>query len=36
MEGKDMVGRAKTGTGQTLAFGIPIMDKIIRHNKANK
>ncbi|XVF16796.1 hypothetical protein REPUB_Repub10bG0063200 [Reevesia pubescens] len=32
MQGKDMVGRAKTGTGKTLAFGIPIMDKIIRFN----
>uniref|UniRef100_N1R1K3 DEAD-box ATP-dependent RNA helicase 9 n=1 Tax=Aegilops tauschii TaxID=37682 RepID=N1R1K3_AEGTA len=36
MQGKDMVGRAKTGTGKTLAFGIPIMDAIIRHNAANK
>uniref|UniRef100_A0ACD5ZTE9 Uncharacterized protein n=1 Tax=Avena sativa TaxID=4498 RepID=A0ACD5ZTE9_AVESA len=35
MQGKDMVGRAKTGTGKTLAFGIPIMDAIIRHNTAN-
>ncbi|KAJ4811412.1 DEAD-box ATP-dependent RNA helicase 53 [Rhynchospora pubera] len=33
MQGKDMIGRAKTGTGKTLAFGIPIMDKIIQHNK---
>ncbi|KAK8652574.1 hypothetical protein V6N13_126604 [Hibiscus sabdariffa] len=32
MQGKDMIGRAKTGTGKTLAFGIPIMDKIIRYN----
>ncbi|XVF60775.1 hypothetical protein PTKIN_Ptkin08bG0075400 [Pterospermum kingtungense] len=32
MQGRDMVGRAKTGTGKTLAFGIPIMDKIIRFN----
>ncbi|XP_044950296.1 DEAD-box ATP-dependent RNA helicase 9-like [Hordeum vulgare subsp. vulgare] len=36
MQGKDMVGRAKTGTGKTLAFGIPIMDAIIRHNEINK
>ncbi|CAM0948911.1 unnamed protein product [Alopecurus aequalis] len=36
MQGKDMVGRAKTGTGKTLAFGIPIMDAIIRHNNANQ
>ncbi|KAL9659861.1 hypothetical protein QQ045_024670 [Rhodiola kirilowii] len=32
MQGCDMIGRAKTGTGKTLAFGIPIMDKIIQHN----
>ncbi|URD86730.1 DEAD-box ATP-dependent RNA helicase [Musa troglodytarum] len=30
MQGQDMIGRARTGTGKTLAFGIPIMDKIIR------
>ncbi|KAL8167873.1 hypothetical protein V2J09_009372 [Rumex salicifolius] len=32
MQGSDMIGRAKTGTGKTLAFGIPIMDKILRYN----
>ncbi|VFQ76083.1 unnamed protein product [Cuscuta campestris] len=32
MRGSDMIGRARTGTGKTLAFGIPIMDKIIRFN----
>ncbi|OEL18522.1 DEAD-box ATP-dependent RNA helicase 9 [Dichanthelium oligosanthes] len=36
MQGKDMVGRAKTGTGKTLAFGIPILDAIIRHNDKYK
>lgn len=30
-----MIGRAKTGTGKTLAFGIPILDKITRHNAKN-
>ncbi|KAI3736467.1 hypothetical protein L6452_16009 [Arctium lappa] len=35
MQGRDMIGRARTGTGKTLAFGIPIMDKIIRHNDKN-
>ncbi|KAL2482189.1 DEAD-box ATP-dependent RNA helicase 53 [Forsythia ovata] len=33
MQGLDMIGRARTGTGKTLAFGIPIMDKIIRFNE---
>ncbi|KAI4318918.1 hypothetical protein MLD38_032572 [Melastoma candidum] len=32
MQGHDMIGRARTGTGKTLAFGIPIMDKIIKYN----
>ncbi|CAL0315856.1 unnamed protein product [Lupinus luteus] len=32
MQGRDMIGRARTGTGKTLAFGIPIMDKIIKFN----
>ncbi|KAH9288348.1 hypothetical protein KI387_032465, partial [Taxus chinensis] len=35
MQGRDMIGRARTGTGKTLAFGIPIMDKIIQHSRKN-
>ena len=25
LEGRDIIARAKTGTGKTLAFGIPIL-----------
>ena len=32
MQGRDMIGRARTGTGKTLAFGIPILDKILKFN----
>ncbi|KDP21988.1 hypothetical protein JCGZ_02878 [Jatropha curcas] len=32
MKGRDLFGRARTGTGKTLAFGIPIMDQIIQFN----
>ncbi|ONK62987.1 uncharacterized protein A4U43_C07F10220, partial [Asparagus officinalis] len=35
MQGRDMIGRAKMGTGKTLAFGIPIMDKILQGQKKN-
>ncbi|XP_071724653.1 DEAD-box ATP-dependent RNA helicase 53, mitochondrial-like [Rutidosis leptorrhynchoides] len=35
MKGRDMFGRARTGTGKTLAFGIPIMDRILRINAQN-
>ncbi|URE21146.1 DEAD-box ATP-dependent RNA helicase [Musa troglodytarum] len=35
MRGRDMIGRAKTGTGKILAFGIPIMDNIIRFQAKN-
>jgi len=30
LEGKDVIGQAQTGTGKTAAFGIPIIEKIIR------
>ncbi|PIA44492.1 hypothetical protein AQUCO_01700233v1 [Aquilegia coerulea] len=30
IQGRDMIGCARTKTGKTLAFGIPIMDKIIK------
>jgi ATP-dependent RNA helicase DeaD len=28
LQGRDVIGQAKTGTGKTLAFGIPIVEKI--------
>lgn len=31
-EGIDVVGRAKTGTGKTLAFGLPIISKLLEKN----
>ena len=30
IEGKDMVGIAQTGTGKTLAFGIPMLQRVAR------
>ena len=33
MEGKDIIGQAQTGTGQTAAFGIPLLEKIDPKNK---
>lgn len=32
IEGKDIVGIAQTGTGKTLAFGIPLLQKIMTEN----
>ena len=29
MEGKDVVGKSKTGSGKTAAFGIPLAEKIV-------
>lgn len=35
MAGRDIIARAKTGTGKTLAFGIPIMEKILDEMEQN-
>lgn len=34
LEGRDVIGQAKTGTGKTAAFGIPMIQKIIRKEDA--
>lgn len=33
MEGVDMIGQAQTGTGKTVAFGIPAIEKVDLSNK---
>ncbi|XP_066351633.1 DEAD-box ATP-dependent RNA helicase 3A, chloroplastic-like [Miscanthus floridulus] len=32
LEGRDLIARAKTGTGKTLAFGIPMIKKLIEQD----
>ncbi len=34
LEGRDVIGQAKTGTGKTAAFGIPMIQKINRNEDA--
>lgn len=36
MRGKDIFGIARTGTGKTAAFAIPILQKLLEENKNNK
>ncbi|KAI5083937.1 hypothetical protein GOP47_0000106 [Adiantum capillus-veneris] len=33
LKGHDIIARAKTGTGKTLAFGIPILDRVLKENE---
>ena len=30
MSGSDMIGQAQTGTGKTAAYGIPVLEKILK------
>lgn len=34
LEGKDIIGQAQTGTGKTVAFGIPLLEKIYIKDKS--
>lgn len=34
LEGKDVIGIANTGTGKTIAFGIPVLDRLIGDKEA--
>src|SRR5215471_11040901 len=31
LEGRDVIGSAQTGTGKTAAFGIPIIERLVRN-----
>ncbi|KAJ3078028.1 Nucleolar RNA helicase 2 [Quaeritorhiza haematococci] len=35
MDGKDVVGRARTGTGKTLAFALPMVESLKKDKKTN-
>lgn len=34
LKGKDIIGQAQTGTGKTVAFGIPVLEKIFLKDKS--
>ena len=34
-QGRDLIGRARTGTGKTLAFSLPLIEKLLREDEAN-
>lgn len=35
MAGRDVIGRSRTGTGKTLAFGLPALTRLIQFTEAN-
>ena len=34
LEGRDVIGIANTGTGKTMAFAIPILDKLLKNTQS--
>lgn len=34
LDGRDIIGQAKTGTGKTLGFGIPLLEAVVEHTDA--
>lgn len=36
IEGNDVVGQAQTGTGKTIAFGIPVVEKVTAQSRATQ
>ncbi|CAM6036249.1 unnamed protein product [Sphagnum compactum] len=36
LQGRDLIARAKTGTGKTLAFGIPVIQHIVNENELGR
>src|SRR5262245_23798010 len=33
LSGRDLIARAQTGTGKTAAFGLPIIDRLLVHER---
>jgi ATP-dependent RNA helicase DeaD len=33
LQGKDVIGQAQTGTGKTAAFGVPMLERLERHDR---
>src|SRR5690606_20569765 len=36
LAGKDVLGRGRTGSGKTIAFGAPLVERLLRHGAGTK